>query len=99
MLEPVEIRPPGFVQGDNFAVDNGVGGKIIERLSDLRESLVEVLVVPRVQNSFVIRSDSDCAIAVEFDFVGPIRPSGSCETKAQSMGSMNSAFLFDRKSS
>jgi hypothetical protein len=44
----VKIRSPGLVQGYHFAVDNGVGGEITERFSDLRESLVEVLAVPGV---------------------------------------------------
>lgn len=34
MLEAVKIRPPGFVQSYNFAVDNRVGGKI------MREQLI-----------------------------------------------------------
>jgi hypothetical protein len=38
-LRPIpKIRSPGLVQGHNFAVDNSVGGKINERLPDLRES-------------------------------------------------------------
>jgi hypothetical protein len=72
MLEPVEIRPPGLVQGYNFAVDNGVGWEIIERLGDLRESFIEVLVVPRVQDCFAARSDSDGAVAVQLHFIGPV---------------------------
>ncbi len=47
-------------------------GKIAERLSDLRESFAEVLVVPRIQDSFAARSDPNCAVAVEFNFVRPI---------------------------
>jgi hypothetical protein len=52
MLEAMKIRSPGFIQGYHLSIDNSVGGKIIERLCDLRESLVEVLVVARVQNRF-----------------------------------------------
>jgi len=47
-----------------FAVNNSVGGKIIERICDLRESFVEVLMVPRAQDSFAARPDSDGAVAV-----------------------------------
>jgi hypothetical protein len=61
VLEAVKIRSPGLVQGYNFAVDNSVVGKISERISNLWESFVEVLVVPRVQDSFAARSDANCA--------------------------------------
>ena len=44
----------------------------MERLYDLRESFVEVLVVPRVQDRFAISLGSDRAIAVQLNFVGPI---------------------------
>jgi len=46
VLETVKIRSPGLVQSYDFAINNSVGGKIIERLCYLRESLVEVLSVP-----------------------------------------------------
>ena len=48
--EDVKIRSAGFVQYYNLIVDNGVGGEITERFSDLREAFVEVLAVPRVQD-------------------------------------------------
>ncbi len=70
MLKAMKIGSPGLVQGYNFSVDNGVGGKIMERFSDLREAFVEVLAVPRIQNSFTA-FDCNGAITVEFDFVGP----------------------------
>ena len=60
----MKIQSPGLVQGYNFSVDNCIFGKIAERLRDLRESFVEVLVVPRVQNGFAAGSDSDGAVAV-----------------------------------
>jgi hypothetical protein len=49
-----------------------------ERLSDPRESFVEGLVVPRgtVQNGVAARSDSNCAVAVKLNFVGPIEVIG-----------------------
>ena len=62
MLETVKIRASRFVQGYNFAVDNSLGGKIIKRLRDLRESFVEVLVVPRVKDSFAARLKSNCSV-------------------------------------
>jgi hypothetical protein len=98
VLETVKIRPPGFVQGYDFAVDNSIGGKIIERLGDLREPPVKVLAVPGIQNSFAVGFDSDSAIAVKFDFIGPLGASGSFETRAHSIGSINAAFLFGRDS-
>jgi hypothetical protein len=73
VLETVKIRSPGLVQGYHLAIDNSVVGKITERLSDLRESFVEVLVVARVQNSFAVGSDADGAVAVQLNFVTPIR--------------------------
>jgi hypothetical protein len=72
MLEPVEIRPPGFVQGYDFAVNTSVGWKISERFCDLRESFVEVLTVPRVQDGFAAGLDPYGPITVQFNFVGPI---------------------------
>ena len=59
-------------RGLQLAVDNSVDRKFVERLRDLRESLVEVLVVPRVQDSFAAGFDSNGAVAVEFDFKGPV---------------------------
>jgi len=38
------------------------------RLCDLRESVVEVFVVARVQDIFVVGFDSDGAVAVELNF-------------------------------
>jgi hypothetical protein len=52
--------------------DNSVGGKAVECLSDLRESFVEVLVIPRVQGRFTAGSDSNGAVAVQLDFEGPV---------------------------
>jgi hypothetical protein len=46
VLKSVKIRSSRFVQSYNFAVNKGFGGKITERLSDLREAFVEVLAVP-----------------------------------------------------
>ena len=74
MLKTVKIRSPGLVQGYHLAIDDSLGGKITERLRDLRKSLVEVFVVPRVQDSFAAGSNSDGAVAVEFNFVYPSRP-------------------------
>ena len=68
VLEAMKIRPPGLVQGYDFAVNNGVGGKIMERLSDLRESFVEVLVISRIQNRFLTGFDADGPIAVQLYF-------------------------------
>jgi len=68
----MKIWPPGLVQGYNLAIYNRVGGKIPECLNDLWESFVEVLVIPRVQDGFAARSDSDGAVAVKFDLEGPI---------------------------
>jgi hypothetical protein len=45
-------------------------------LSNLRESFVEVLAVPRIEDGFAAGSDSDGAIAVQFYFVGPLRSFG-----------------------
>ncbi len=69
VLEAVEIGPPGFIQGYHFAVDKGVGGKIVERLSDLRESFVEVLMVPGEQDCFATGLDSDSAVAIQLNFL------------------------------
>jgi len=78
-------RPGNAVGGESpvsdssraiFTVDDSVGWKMTERLSDPRESLVEVFVVARVQDNFAAHYDSYGAIAVEFDFVGPIRSFG-----------------------
>ena len=41
VLEAMKIRSPVLVQGYNLAVDNSVGGKVVEGFSDLRKSLVE----------------------------------------------------------
>ena len=60
----MEIRSPGLVQGYDFAVDNSIEGKIVEGFSNLREAFVEVLMVPRLENSFVAL-DSDGAVAVQ----------------------------------
>ncbi len=65
----MKIRPPGFVQGYNLAIDNSVGGKIMERLSDLRESFVEVLMVPGEQDCFATGLDSDSAVAIQLNFL------------------------------
>jgi hypothetical protein len=48
-------------------------GRSPERRGDLRESFGEVFAVPRIQNGFVAGLDSDGAIAVQLDFVGPVR--------------------------
>src|SRR6266404_8551214 len=66
----------------------------MERLGDLRESFVEVLVVPRVQDSFAAGFDSNGAVAVELTSKVQWEPSGSVETRAHSIGSMNEASLF-----
>jgi len=63
----MEIRSTGLIQRDNFTIDNSVGRKISERFGDLWESLVKVLSISRVENSFVA-FDSDGAVSVEFDF-------------------------------
>jgi hypothetical protein len=70
----MKIRPPGLVQGYHFAVDNCVVGEITKRVRDLRESLVEVLVVPRVQDALMAVADSNTATAVQLNFVSPGRP-------------------------
>ena len=41
----------------------------MERLCDLRETLVEVFVVPRIQDCFAARSDSDSAVAIQLNFL------------------------------
>jgi hypothetical protein len=64
----VKIRSPGFIQGYHLAIDNGVVRKITERLRDLWESLVEILVVPGIQGGFAAGLDPDGAVAVEFNF-------------------------------
>ena len=55
---------PDSSRGYDLAIDDSVGGKITESLGDLRESLVEVLVIPRVEDSCAACFDSDSAIAV-----------------------------------
>ena len=64
----MKIRSPVLVQGYNLAVDNSVGGKVVEGFSDLRKSLVEVLVVPRVQYGFATRPNANCTISVWLNF-------------------------------
>jgi len=44
----------------------------MERLGDLRESFVEVLVVSRIQGGFA-GLDPDSTVAVQLNFVSPIR--------------------------
>jgi len=55
-----------------FAVNNSVGGKIIERICDLRESFVEVLMVARVQGCFMAGLDANDAVTIQLNFVCPI---------------------------
>ncbi len=74
VLETVKIRPSRLIQSYNFAVDNSVSRKIVKRLSDLWESFVEVLVVPRVQDRFGAGSNLSRTVAVELNFVGSIWP-------------------------
>src|SRR6266404_140980 len=59
-------------RGLQLAVDNSVDRKFVERLRDLRESFVEVLVVTRVQNYFAADFDADGAVAIQLNFVSPI---------------------------
>src|SRR6266853_4073918 len=47
-----------------------------QRISDLRESFVEVLVVPRVKVWFAARSNSNGSVSVILNFVHPIRALG-----------------------
>src|SRR5712664_4764178 len=42
-------------------------------LSDLRESFVEILVVPGIEDRLEAGFDADGAVAVQLNFVGPIR--------------------------
>jgi hypothetical protein len=69
VLQSVEVWSSEFVQSDHFAVNYGLCGKIAKGFGDLRESIVEVLVIPRIQNRFAAGLDSDCTVAVEFDFL------------------------------
>jgi len=64
VLKAMKIRSPGLVEGYHLSIDNSVVGKITERLSDLRESFVEVLVISRIQNRFAAGFDADGAVAV-----------------------------------
>jgi hypothetical protein len=68
VLEAVKIRSPGLVQGYHLAIDNSAGGEITKRVSDLREALVEVLVVPRIQDRFAAGLDANGAVAVQLNF-------------------------------
>lgn len=58
-----------------------MGGQIPACLSDLREAFVEVLMVPRIQDRFAARSDPNGAIAVQLNFVDPIRPLRECRNQ------------------
>jgi hypothetical protein len=75
-----------------FSVSN-VGGEIIERLRDLREAFIEVLVVTRVQDSFAA-FDSDGAIAVQFNFVGPRGTFGEFRDQSAFQWLDESTFVF-----
>src|ERR1700731_2097658 len=72
----MKIRATGVIQRYDFPIYDRIGGKIAEHLSDLRESLAEVLAVPRVENGFAAGPDTYGPIAVQLDFVGPIRTFG-----------------------
>lgn len=76
VLETVKIRSPGFVQGHDLAIDNSVGGEITECFRDLRKSFVEVLEVPRIQDGFAARSDPNCAVAIQLNFISPAKAFG-----------------------
>jgi len=65
VLETIRIRVSGIVQCYDFAVDDGFGGQILDRLGGLRESFGEVFAGPRIQNGFAAGLDSDGAIAVQ----------------------------------
>jgi Helix-turn-helix domain len=72
----LKVWSAGLVQRYDFAVYHGVSGEITKRLDDLRESFVEVLVVPRIQDGFAGRSDFDSAVAVQLDLIAPVRAFG-----------------------
>jgi hypothetical protein len=52
------------------------GGRPLKGFGDVWVSFVEILAVTRVQNGVAAGLDSDGAIAVQLDFVGPIRALG-----------------------
>jgi hypothetical protein len=61
--------------------------------------LLKFFPLRELDDDFAAGFDSDYAVSVEFDFVGPMRPFGGLATRAHSIGSMNSAFRFGRDSS
>src|SRR5436309_592325 len=78
----MKVRASRAVQGHDLAIDDGIGWKAAQGFCDVRVSLVEVLAIAGVQNRFGACPDAYGAVAIEFDFVGPIRAFGELRNES-----------------
>jgi hypothetical protein len=61
------------VQRYNFAIYDGLLRKLCKRLRENWKSICQVILVPRHQPHAATALDSQRPVAIEFDFVFPIR--------------------------
>src|SRR5260221_140415 len=81
MLERVKVRASRVVQGHDFTIDNRFRRKLGEGFGDVWVSLIKVFAVARIQDGVAAGFDSDDAIAVELNFVGPLWSFGKLRDK------------------
>ena len=88
-------RPPGFVQRDYLAVDQGLVRQRREGFHDGRIMVVEIFVVPRPDLHLAAGLERDGPVAVELQLVGPVRTLCQALGRSRSMGEMKRALDWD----
>jgi hypothetical protein len=76
VLKAMKIRSAGLIRAITSPSITLSAGRSLSASVICGNRLLKFLAISRIQNRFAARFDADGAIAVEFNFVGPIRTFG-----------------------
>ena len=71
MLQKVKRYPAGFIQGDDFPINECIGREPFTSLGDLWELLREEVFSPGLERYPICISPGETTVAVQFDLVQP----------------------------
>src|SRR5262249_4082824 len=84
LLEELEARPPGVIERDDLAVEDGLAhDHPAERAHDRRVRLRQVLAAARAQRDPAVRDASDGAVAVILHLVDPVPARNTTRERGQ----------------